>query len=262
MAARSPVAFLTGAANGIGKAVSESLVASGWSAVLFDMDEIVLDFATDLANSRMSNEQSVIGVAGDVRDEGDVQSAVARAVDMGGLDFAFANAGVGAPPMELPDLPMPELKKVVDVNLVGTFVTCKYAGRAMRFARRGSIVVTSSVMWQDPVPLEAAYNATKAAVVGLTQGVALDLAPYGVRANVIAPGAVMTNMHRSDMARRASSRGVSLETIRHEDDASIPLGRIADPLDVADVVAFLAGDASRYITGQVISVNGGLALHF
>lgn len=258
----SSVAFITGAANGIGRAVSKTIIDMGWNAVLMDMDESITHLANTLRTPHSGTGQSIVGIRGDVRQEGDVASAVAEAGRMGVLALAFANAGVGAQPMELPDLPLEEFERVAGVNLTGTFLTCKHAGRAMRDARQGSIVVTSSVMWQSPVAGEAAYNATKAAVVGLTQALALDLAPYGVRANVVAPGAVMTNMHSGDMKRRAEARGVPIDTIEREDCEAIPLGRIADPQEVADVVAFLASHGSRYITGQVIGVNGGLALHF
>jgi NAD(P)-dependent dehydrogenase (short-subunit alcohol dehydrogenase family) len=128
----------------------------------------------------------------------------------------------------------------------------------MRTAHRGSIVTISSIFGQDPFPRTAAYSATKAGVIALTQALALELAPYGIRANSIAPGYMATEMQWAGLRARAAHAGISFDAERQRVAAMVPLGRHGTPDDVGAAVAFLASADAAYITGHTLGVHGGV----
>ncbi len=186
-------------------------------------------------------------VQGDVSRVASVEALVdAAARDMGGLDVLVNNAGT-YPRVPFLDMREADWDHVLDVNLKGTFFCAQAAARAMIAAgRRGSIINLASQAIRGAVR-GTHYTASKGGVVALTRAIALELAPHGIRVNAIAPGLTDTAQPRY---------GNTEEEIAAMSDA-VPLGRMAQPQDIADVAVFLASDAARHITGQTIHVNGG-----
>jgi 3-oxoacyl-[acyl-carrier protein] reductase len=176
-----------------------------------------------------------------------VADLVAAAEGLGGVDILVNNAAI-FPRVPFLDMTPAQWDEVHAVNLRGSFLCAQAAARAMvaRGARGALVNLSSGAAFRGP-PRGAHYVAAKAGLVGLTRAIAQELAPYGIRANAVAPGLVDTAQPRY---------GMTEAEIAAAGDA-VPLGRIAEPDDVADVVVFLCGEASRHVTGQVLHVNGG-----
>lgn len=222
------VAVVTGAAGGLGAAVADRLAADG--AVVERIDVTGAGWHVD------------------VRDAAAVATALAEiAAGRGRIDILVNCAGVReiVPVLELD---AEEWQRVIDVNLGGTFHCSQAAARSMVAAGGGSIVNVASTSALAADPSRAAYCASKAGILGLTRAMALDLGPHGVRVNAVCPGLVRTPLTEAYFADQAFVEGLA--------DVS-PLGRAADPAEVADVVAFLAGNGARHVTGVALPVDGG-----
>jgi 2,3-dihydro-2,3-dihydroxybenzoate dehydrogenase len=239
--------LVTGAAQGIGAAVAAAFSASvGGPVALLDRDPAVLDRAAELGG---------LGLVADVSDPDAVEAAVAKAeAELGPLDALANVAGIlrTGPVLDLPDA---DLAASLAVNTIGVWNTGRSAGRRMYERRRGSIVTVASNAAATPRVGMAAYSASKAAAAAITRALGLELAPH-VRCNVVAPGSTDTPMLRAMGADRARSIAGTPEEYR----LGIPLQRIADPADVAEVVVFLAGAAARHVTMQSLTVDGGATL--
>jgi 3-oxoacyl-[acyl-carrier protein] reductase len=246
-------AVVTGAASGIGRAAALALAGAGASVVLGDVD------AAGLAETAgRLRADAVRTLHTDVSKRADVEALVARALsDFGRVDVIANVAGV------LVDGPLTEqaesdLDRVFAVNVKGTLFGCQAAARAMARQGSGSIVnVTSSAAF-TPFPTLGAYSISKAGVVALTRSLAAELAPRGVRVNAVAPGMVETPMG----LRHALNPDGSFDPGRREQVLAFvrqhnPLGVPGQPYDIAAGILFLAADASRYMTGQVLHLNGG-----
>ena len=253
-------AIVTGGARGLGNAVAARLVRDGWHVALVDVSQEVERAATEMSVSR--DGARVLAFVGDVTDQAFADSAVAGAVDVsGGLDALVNCAGVGGPSDLVVDLAAQEFRRVLEVNVVGTFLMSRAAARSM-IARGtgGSIVNTGSILGQQGAAGGAAYCASKGAVALFTHSLALEVAPHGIRVNTIAPGNMATEMHFDDVRATAARSGRSfaeeLEAVR----ASVPLGRHGTGDDIAGAVAWLVSEDSSYVTGQTVGVNGGVVL--
>jgi NAD(P)-dependent dehydrogenase (short-subunit alcohol dehydrogenase family) len=241
------VALVTGAANGIGRAIAERFLTEGARIVGFDIEgEQLAALADEL---RLASDQFE-PVAGDVANRQDVQRAVSRAVErFGALDILASNAGIADadPFLEISDA---SWQRILDVNLTGAFHCIQEAARVMAVQQKGAIVVTSSTNAFYVESNLAAYNASKGGVEALIRSAALDLAWHGIRVNGIAPSMVKTRA-----AFITTDPGGSREYLKR-----VPLGRFADPPEIAAAVAFLASDQASYITGQTLVLDGGLTL--
>ncbi|HWV88239.1 MAG TPA: SDR family oxidoreductase [Capillimicrobium sp.] len=233
-----PVAVVTGAAVGIGRAVADALADAGHRLALIDLTD-----PTEAARDGLA-------FTGDVSSPADVE-AFARAVQerFGGADVLVNNAGVSCiAPAE--DTPLDEWRRVLDVNLTGPFALCQAFGRGMLERGRGSIVNVASIAGLRGVSDRAAYNASKHGLVGLTRTLAGEWGGRGVRVNAVCPGWVKTPMDVADQA----AGGYDDADIEQQ----VPMGRFARPQDIAAAVRFLADPgASGFVNGVALPVDGG-----
>lgn len=241
--------LITGSGIGIGAATARAFAGAGYRVVVTDvLDEEGEGVASAIAEDGGEAEFHHL----DVTSTGEVDLVVSTVQDRyGPLDCVVANAGI-AHKVPLPQLTDERWDHTHEVDLKGVMRVCRAAAPAMREAGRGSMIAVSSIMgvaygWDEHVQ----YSAAKAGVVGLVRGLAVELARDGVRVNGIAPGYIRT--------AQALSEEHSLGPQGLEEAAGfIPMGRVGEPEDIADVIVFLASNAARYLTGQVIVVDGGL----
>jgi NAD(P)-dependent dehydrogenase (short-subunit alcohol dehydrogenase family) len=242
------VALVTGAARGIGRAIAERFAAEGAAVVIFDING---DEAARTAHALGAQGQTVEAVGGDVAVRDDVRRAVGVCVErFGRLDVLVAHAGI-ADFQPLLEIDEQSWRRILDVNLTGVFLCTQEAGRVMARAGGGAIVATASTnaFWVESNG--AHYNASKGGVIAFVRSAALDLAPYGIRVNAVAPGVVRTPL----AAWVTEDPANAAEYLKH-----IPLKRFAETSDVANAVLFLASDEAAYITGQHIVLDGGQTL--
>jgi 2-hydroxycyclohexanecarboxyl-CoA dehydrogenase len=244
------VAVVTGGASGIGEATCRHLAAAGHGVGVLDLAG---DAAHRVARGLQEAGADAIGLAADVTDRGALEEAFAKVrADLGAIQILVTAAGMVAFE-DFVDITVEQWNEVVDVNLNGTFHACQLALPDMISARWGRIVTISSSGAQRGSPRNAHYAAAKGAVIVLTKSLARAYAPYGVTANSIPPSGIDTPM------QRASQAAGDLP----DDDvitASIPLGHLGTPDDIAAAATFLASDQAGFITGQVLGVNGGSVL--
>ena len=245
MRLKNKVAVVTGAQKGIGAAVCETLAREGATVILNWLDDETV--ARDLASNIQGNGGQAVLVRGDVARADDVAAMFAAAEAAGGVDVLVNNAGI-FPRVELLDMTESDWDRVHDVNLKGSWRCLQAAARSMvATGRPGAVVNLSSSAFWSGGGRGVHYAATKGGVIGLTRAAARDLAKYRIRVNAIAPGLVDTDQPRDGMTEGEIAQA----------GQEVPLGRIAQPVDIADVVLFLASDESRHITGQTLHVNGG-----
>jgi NAD(P)-dependent dehydrogenase (short-subunit alcohol dehydrogenase family) len=224
----------------------------------------ILDILADQAESTAREFQTqgleATALGCDVRDVGQLADAVDSILAVWGrIDVWVNSAGVytGSP---LLDVPLEDWSHTVGTNLTGVFLGCSAAAPVMRQQRAGRIVNVSSMAGKTSWPATAEYSASKSAVIGLTRSVALDMAPYGVTVNAVCPGNTDTDMVRQVAATIAPRDGMTAPewlALRAKD---CPLTRLATPEEIAGPIAFLASDEARYLTGQAISIDGGMVL--
>ena len=245
------VALVTGAAGDIGSATIRLLLARGASVVGVDRDKLTLwRFGGDLdAGDKFTT------IDADVTDEAAVSGFVAKTRETyGGIDVFFNNAGIEGPVRPLPEYPLSDFLRVINVNVVGVFLGLKHVIPAMLHRGGGSIINTSSTAGVTGSPGVCAYNASKHAVIGLTRSAAIEWASSGIRINCISPGPIASRMMTS--LEEGFRPGRSCE-VRKRLSESIPAGRYGDPSEVATLVAFLASDDARYLHGAVFTADGG-----
>jgi len=232
-------AFVTGAGSGIGEAVARALHAEGAHVTLADVaGDRAQAIADELGEGRADAR------ALDVRDETAVRDALPAELDV------LANiAGIGST-TTAPDTPLDVWEDVFAVNARGTFLTCKHALPAMIARRSGNIVNMASIAGVVGLRNRAAYCASKGAVVALTRALAIDHVGDGVRVNAVAPGTVGSPW----VQRLVSEAGESLDDLR----ARQPMGRLGEPDEIAEAVLYLASDAAAFVTGSILTIDGGL----
>ena len=258
-------AIVTGAARGLGAAIAGRLARDGADVVLLDVSADVTATAERLGSTgdaKARQGQVALGLVADVSDERACAAAVDRAVSaIGGVDVLVNNAGIGGPDTDVTGTSLTEFRRVLDVNLTGTFLMCRAVAKVMiGQGSGGAIVNLGSVFGQQGVAGGAGYCASKAAVALLTHSLALELAPRGIRANTIAPGNMATEMHWDELRSRAARSGTAFDEQVEVVRTSVPLGRHGTGDDIAGVVAWLVSTDAGYVTGQTIGVNGGIWL--
>src|SRR3954468_1336100 len=236
-------ALVTGGGSGIGRGTCRRFAEEGARVAVVDLDGD--------AAAAVAEEVDGLSFGLDVRDTDGMKSAVDRAAaELGGLDVAFNNAGTGSM-ARLHEYEPDEFRRVVDVNLLGVWHGMRAEVPHLLAAGGGSIVNTASISGVRPSPGAGPDAPAKAAVAALTQSAALEYGPKSIRVNAVAPGAI-----RSAMTTPLLGLG-DWEQIWTD---RTPLGRVGDPEDIGDVVVFLCSDLARYITGQVLVVDGGMIL--
>jgi NAD(P)-dependent dehydrogenase (short-subunit alcohol dehydrogenase family) len=248
-------ALETGSARGIGAAIVRALARAGVRVVLTDVD---LKAAEALA-AEVGGGAAAFQI--DVRDRASTENAFKAGIaHLGGLDILCANAGVSTMRRAV-DLTDEDWNFNFDVNARGVFLSNQIACRHfLAENRKGVIVNTASLAAKVGAPLLAHYSASKFAVFGWTQALAREMAPHGIRVNAVCPGFVRTSMQEREIVWEGELRGMTPEAVRAEYVSLTPLARIEEPEDVADVVLFLASDASRFMTGQGVNVTGGVRM--
>jgi NAD(P)-dependent dehydrogenase (short-subunit alcohol dehydrogenase family) len=236
---RSPLALVTGAASGIGRAIVDRLVRDGVVVLAGDID------AAGLATLAQQHGDRVVTMHCDVTDEASIAALADRSLELGGLDMAVANAGKGGYG-PLVELSLDSWREVIDLCLTGVFLTVKHAGRCMRDG--GSIVNIASLNAVQPAEGMGAYCAAKAGVAMLTQVAAMELGHRRIRVNTVAPGLVQT---------AATGTFWVLPGVVDEFVENTTVGRFAQPSDIADLVSFLLGPESTFISAGFYSVDGG-----
>lgn len=245
------VALITGAAGSIGAASARALVAEGARVVVTDLDQ-----------GRVAALASELGAAvaaaavADVTDSAQVRAAVQLAIDrFGGLDVAFANAGISGAIAPIGEYPEDAFDAVLAVNVRGPFLVAKHALAVMRDG--GSLIINSSVVGLTSDRGIAGYATSKHAVVGLMRTAAKDVADRGIRVNTIHPGPV-DNAFQHQI--EVTATGAPVDRAAAIFEAKIPLGRHAQAEEIARTVVFLAGDDSSFVTGHTLAVDGGLSI--
>jgi 3-oxoacyl-[acyl-carrier protein] reductase len=246
------VALVTGAAQGIGAAVAQRLAADGAKVGVLDLNQ---DAAQAVAEQITAAGGQAIGLGADVSKRDQVQAAVDNLVEhFGGLHVLVNNAGVLRDNL-LFKMTDDDWTLVMEVHLRGAFLCSQIAQKHMVAAKYGRIVSMSSTSALGNRG-QANYSTAKAGLQGLTKTLAIELGPFGVTANAIAPGFIETAMTKATAERI----GTTIEAMREATASAVPVRRGGVPEDIANTVAFFAGEESGYVTGQVIYVDGGRGL--
>lgn len=241
---------VTGGGKGIGRACAERFAGAGDLVVLIDVDRQ----AGEATAQELGRTGDARFIHADLTSEDSARAAIREAHGLAGrLDVLVNSAGIvsGAPVL---DFTVEQFERVIRINLIASFICAQEAARLMVDQGRGAIINMSSINGQVAIPDQVAYCASKGAINQLTRSMALSMAPHNVRVNAVAPGTILT-----DLAREVLKRPESMTVMK----SRTPLGRGAEPAEVASVVYFLASDEASYITGEILVVDGGrMALNY
>jgi NAD(P)-dependent dehydrogenase (short-subunit alcohol dehydrogenase family) len=242
----TPVVLITGALTGIGRATALAFAKQGASVVVSGRHE---DAGQALATELRGLGANAEFMQADVRRDDDVASLVDLTVQrFGRLDIAVNNAGTEGKPGPVTEQTAETYAATFDTNVLGTVLSMKHEMRAMQGQRHGSIVNISSTMGHKGAPGASMYTASKHAVEGLTKAAALEGAAFSVRVNAVAPGPIETGMLNRFTGTDERKTGLI---------AGVPLKRAGAPEEIANAIVFLASDQASYLTGQIMSVDGG-----
>ena len=241
----SKIAVVTGGAGGIGQAVAVRFIQEKYILVLLDLNDAA---GKSVAAELSGRGAPVMFLPANLTQEAEIKSAFEKIIAAyNRVDTLVNVAGGSLHRHPLEDFPLAHWRAVIDANLTSTFLCCRAVTALMKSQKSGSIVNISSDIGFSGDASRSAYAAAKAGILGLTKTLALELAPFGVRANAVAPGRIATPRVRANYTDAEWEAAAK----------RIPLGHAGSPEDVAETVAFLAGDASKHTTGQTLHVNGG-----
>ena len=241
------VAVVTGGAQGIGRAIATRLAAEGASVAILDVNE---SGARDAAASLIANGHDAIGLACNITRRDQVHDCIQMVVSrFGRLSILINNAGIVRRShfLEITDVVWNE---VLGVNLTGTFIVAQEAARVMVKQGSGRIVNMASVAADIAHGNQTVYSVSKSGIATMTRNMAFDLAPFGIAVNAVAPGTIATEFALGALTEDAKNRRLQ----------RIPIGRFGETADVASVAAFLASNDAAYLTGSIITVDGGLVM--
>lgn len=245
------VALVTGAGSGLGRGIAEEFATHGAAVLCSDRDAVGVE---QTAKAIRSAGGVVTAFVGDVTSEADCAAAVELALaDLGGLDIVVANAGIPGEG-KAHEISVDDWSRVISVNLTGAFLTVRAALPHLVAQGSGSIILQASIGGLIGLPNIPAYAAAKGGVVALGRQLAREYAEHDIRVNVIAPGTVMTPLVEEAFRAR---HGDAMQAKLAERSAAIPLGRFGAPRDVAKAAIYLGSDWSEWVTGTVMTVDGG-----
>ena len=236
--------LVTGATSGIGKKTALEFAKMG--------AKVAISGRREKEGAEVVKQIESVGASGlfvkcDVAVEADVKQVVDRVQKaFGGLNYCFANAGVWGDPKPIVDEQQANIDQIIDINVKGMLYTLKHVAPHIAATGGGAVVTNASILGVRPMPGFGVYNASKFAVVGITRTLALELAGKGVRVNCVSPGPIETDMlHSASGGDPTQFAGI------------IPMKRIGQPKEIADVVLWLCSDKSSFVNGQIISIDGG-----
>jgi NAD(P)-dependent dehydrogenase (short-subunit alcohol dehydrogenase family) len=245
---KGKVAIVTGSRRGIGRSIALALASAGADLVICDL--IMSDGKlNEVAEEIRQLGRNSLPLKVDVARRADVEEMVQRTINQfGRIDILVNCAGIWIAGQTLLECDEDSWDKVINVNLKGTFLCCHAVAQVMVNQKSGNIINLSSQVGMNPSPGLGAYSISKAGIIMLTKQLALELANYNIRVNALAPGIVKTDFNRDLWKDPKAAQQIA---------DSIPLGRLAEPDEIASSALFLTSDDSSYITGAIISINGG-----
>ncbi|HOK79479.1 MAG TPA: sorbitol-6-phosphate dehydrogenase [bacterium] len=253
---KDKITIITGAGRGLGEALSYGFAQEGAIICPWDIDENNLNrVAEELKKLNRLGRKAKL----DITDEHQVKKEIeAIESEFRKIDILIANAGI-LRSYEITDFPEEDWRKIIEVNLTGYFICAKYTARVMKKQRSGVIIQINSKSGKKGSYWNCAYAASKFGGIGLTQSIALDLAPFNIRVNAICPGNILESplWQTSLFQQYAKKWGISIEEVKKKYIDQVPLGRPCTYKDVINVAVFLASDYASYMTGQAINVTGG-----
>jgi len=238
--------LITAGASGIGFAMGDSFAAAGYDVWVTDVDAAALAECPTTWTTRLvdaSNEPQMRGLFEEI-------------ASAGGLDVACANAGIAGPTAQVEDVAWEDWKTCVDITLGAAFLTAKFAAPLLKLANAGAIILTSSTAGVFGYPNRAPYSAAKWGVIGLMKTLAMELGPFGIRANAICPGAVEGPRMDGVLQREAVAKGMTRDAVYHGYASGTSMRTFVRAQDIANMAVFLASDGAARVSGQVISVDG------
>ncbi|MHA1843112.1 MAG: SDR family NAD(P)-dependent oxidoreductase [Promethearchaeota archaeon] len=256
MKLKDKIIIVTGGGSGIGKAIAMRLAQEGANIIIADINE---NLARETAQEISDMGRESIAVKTDVSNEDSVKNMVNITLEkFGRLDIVVSNAGVSRMGKFI-DISEEDFDFNMNVNAKGGFIVSKIAADVMEKQGYGKILFTISMAGKCGSPLYAHYNASKAALLAYMQALAMELAP-NIIVNGVCPGLVQTSMQEREIKWSAELQGISEDLVKSQYLSGIPLQKLEKPSDVANLIAFLAGDDANYITGQAINITGGMIL--
>ncbi len=244
--------LVTAGASGIGKEIAAAFLTAGDSVYICDINQAALDQAgRELAGLRT-------GVC-DVGDRQQIETMVADAVSqLGGIDILVNNAGVSGPTAPIQDVEPDQWEAVLKVNLTGTFLVTKAAIPHLIASGHGNIIIMSSAAGRFGFPNRSPYSTVKWGLIGFTKTLSMELAKYNIRANAILPGAVDGDRIQKVFQARADATGATPDAVKADVMANQSLKYLVDPKDIAALAVFLASDAAKSISGQIMPIDGDM----
>ncbi len=245
------IAIITGGARGIGEATAKLFAEKGYTVIVLDIIE------SNVCAEINGNGGECIFIKCDVSKEEQVKQAVEKVMNQFGRIDALLNIAGIVLVKPVDEIAWDEFRKVVDVNIGGTFLTIKHVVPVMKKQNHGVIVNMASVSGHVGQVRHSLYGATKGAILAMTRALAWELAPYNIRVNSVSPGSVDTQMLRDDVAGEAERLGMSYDEIKRQREAEQAFGRWANPKEIAEAIYFLASESASFVTGTDLLVDGG-----
>ncbi|RBW57711.1 SDR family oxidoreductase [Ruegeria sp. A3M17] len=239
--------LITAGASGVGRAMAEAFDAAGAKVWVADVDPNALSDCPAhwrRSEANVADENAVASLFNDIEAE------------WGGLDTLCANAGIAGPTALVEDVALADWRMCLAINLEGAFLCSKYAAPILKRQGRGAVVITSSTAGQYGYPNRAPYAAAKWGMIGLAKTLAMELGAHGVRCNVICPGSVEGPRMEGVLQREAGAKGMTRDQVYEGYASGTSMGRFVEGHDIANMAVFLASDAARLVSGQVIAVDG------